>query len=178
MASNIASGMRRIHEKGFIHRDIRPDNILVTSDYVAKIADMGIAKLFDASKTNNTKLGCNPYMPKEFDKGEYTQKLDIFTFGLSIYHLFSGKQHSFENGAIQLETPSPVFQHLINKCIDDDPEKRQTALGLEKLFRIHYRMLMEVIEKVPNYTKLDKQDEFDLFVPIHDLVRDKLDTLE
>ena len=35
MASNIATGMRRIHEKNFIHRDIRPDNILVTSDYVA-----------------------------------------------------------------------------------------------------------------------------------------------
>ena len=104
--------------------------------------------------------------------------MDIFTFGLSIYHLFSGKQHSFENDVIQLETPSPVFQHLIEKCIDDDPEKRPTALELEKLFRIHYRMLMEVIEKVPNYTKLDKQDKFDLFVQIHNLVRDKLVTSE
>ena len=62
---------------------------------------MGIAKVFDTSKGSHTRLGCDCYMPKEFYRGEYTQKLDIFTFGLSIYHLFSGEQHSFENDVIE-----------------------------------------------------------------------------
>ena len=173
MASNIATGMRRIHEKSFIHRDIRPDNILVSSDYVAKIADMGIAKLFDASKTNNTMLGCSPYMPKEFYRGEYTQKLDIFTFGLSMYHLFSGKQHSFDNNIIKLEEQSPVFQDVIDTCLNDDPKKRPTAEELEKLFRIHYRVLIEVIKRIPNYTKLGKEEKFSIFVQTHNLVKEK-----
>ena len=44
IACDIASGMNRMHNNNFIHRDIRPDNILIDADYTAKIADMGIAK--------------------------------------------------------------------------------------------------------------------------------------
>ena len=46
IAVNIAAGLAKMHKIGFIHRDIRPENILVNAQYVAKIGDMGIAKVF------------------------------------------------------------------------------------------------------------------------------------
>lgn len=54
IACDIAAGMTRIHERGFIHRDIRPDNILLATDYTAKIGDMGISKFIpsNSSKMN------------------------------------------------------------------------------------------------------------------------------
>ena len=177
MASNIATGMRRIHEKQFIHRDIRPDNILVTSDYVAKIGDMGIAKFFDASQDSHSVMGCRAYMPKEFYEGEYTLKLDIFTYGLTIYHLFLGAPHAFEKNVIKLDKNSPVFQDLIERCLDDDPTKRPSADELEQILRVHYRVLMTIIEKMPNYTSYDKDKKFQVFLQSHDIVRDKLKTV-
>lgn len=67
IATDIACGMARIHEHGFIHRDIRADNILIAEDFTAKIGDMGIAKLIENNK--NTMIGCRPFMPPEFYTG-------------------------------------------------------------------------------------------------------------
>ncbi|CAF5103585.1 unnamed protein product, partial [Rotaria sp. Silwood1] len=57
MVMNIASGMRKIHEHRMIHRDIRPDNILVNENYVAEIGDMGIARVIDPLN-HHTQIGC------------------------------------------------------------------------------------------------------------------------
>jgi len=65
LAYHIATGMRKLHAHGWIHRDIRPDNILVSSNYFAKIGDMGIARVFNPSE-QQTLLGCIPFMPPEF----------------------------------------------------------------------------------------------------------------
>ncbi|CAF1496835.1 unnamed protein product [Rotaria sp. Silwood1] len=88
MVMNIASGMRKIHEHRMIHRDIRPDNILVNENYVAEIGDMGIARVIDPLN-HHTQIGCASYMPPEFYHGTYDQKLDIFTFGLTLNELFT-----------------------------------------------------------------------------------------
>jgi len=63
---DIAAGMARIHDHSFIHRDIRPDNILIDNKYTAKIGDMGIAKLINSDK--NTILGCVRF---DFKKTSY-----------------------------------------------------------------------------------------------------------
>ncbi|CAF1535276.1 unnamed protein product, partial [Didymodactylos carnosus] len=65
IACNIASGMRKIHDHQMIHRDIRPDNILIKQGYTAKIGDMGIARIMSRSK-QHTVIGYEPYMPLEF----------------------------------------------------------------------------------------------------------------
>ena len=48
MACHVASGMRKLHAHTMIHRDIRPDNILVSNNFTAKIGDMGIAHIFNS----------------------------------------------------------------------------------------------------------------------------------
>ncbi|CAF5126744.1 unnamed protein product [Rotaria sp. Silwood1] len=94
MVMNIASGMRRIHEHRMIHRDIRPDNILVNENYVAKIGDIRIARVIDPLN-QQTQIGCAPYMLPEFYRGTYDQKLDIFTFGLTLNELFTSKKNTY-----------------------------------------------------------------------------------
>ncbi|CAF1059439.1 unnamed protein product [Didymodactylos carnosus] len=65
MACNIASGMRKIHEHNMIHRDIRPDNILVNNNFIAKIGDMGIARTVDENN-RHTQIGCQSQIRRSF----------------------------------------------------------------------------------------------------------------
>ena len=67
LACQIASGMRKLHAHTMIHRDIRPDNILVSTNYTAKIGDMGIAHIFNPNE-RHTLVGCLPFMPPEFHR--------------------------------------------------------------------------------------------------------------
>lgn len=65
MACHVVSGMQKLHAHSMVHRDIRPDNILVSSNYTAKIGDMGIAHVFNPGEKQKL-MGCLPFMPPEF----------------------------------------------------------------------------------------------------------------
>ncbi|CAM4773163.1 unnamed protein product [Rotaria magnacalcarata] len=149
MARQIASGMRKIHEHHMIHRDIRPDNILVNENYNCKIGDMGIARVVDPFN-QHTQIGCPPFMPPEFRAGTYNQKLDIFTFGLTMNELFTETQHSFRMLAkekIVFQKESPIFQDLIARCTADDPKYRPAAIEIEKTLELYSRTFDEIILK-------------------------------
>lgn len=91
---NIACGLADIHNKNLIHADIKPKNILLDKSYIAKICDLGSIK----NANNNTfdnQIGGLFYLPLEFYLGKYDNKIDIYSFGLIMYHLFSGKRHSY-----------------------------------------------------------------------------------
>ena len=137
---DIAAGMARIHEHTFIHRDIRPDNILISSNYTAKIGDMGIAKLFENNK--NTIIGPRHFMPPEFYSGNYDQKLDVFTFGLTVNIIFNG-QHKEEH-PIRITKEADVFREYIHVCVDHTPSKRPTS----KLISEKFRLIKKLIDKV------------------------------
>ena len=173
MACNIASGMKRIHEKNFIHRDIRPDNIFVSKNYVAKIGDMGIARLQDKFE-QHTLIGSKPYMPNEFYTGKYNEKLDVFTFGLTLYHLITGNSHLFINGKIELNNKPIVFCEIIEKCLQDDPTKRPTASSLENWLSLYYKCFWKIINEVEEYPRLSKTDRADLFIKACNVISKQL----
>ena len=180
MACHIASALKRIHERNFTHRDIRPDNILVTNDYTAKIADMGISKLI-ANDATNTMVGCLRYMPLEFYSGNFdSQKLDIFTFGLTLYELFTGRPHKImnRNRKVFLDADIPIFENLIRKCIEDDPSERPTAKYLNDTLHIYYKVILRVITGKSNYGTLSRENKDELFVKIYNLTRTKLEDIE
>jgi serine/threonine protein kinase len=148
IACDISSGMARIHEHGFIHRDIRPDNILISGNYRAKIGDMGIAKFFDLNNNIHTQIGCRAYMPAEFYTGIYDQKLDVYTFGLTLIELFDGL-HSKKH-PISIEKEAIFMNEYIEKCIQDDPVNRPTS----KLLRNSLTLIQKITDKIV-FTKLD-----------------------
>jgi serine/threonine protein kinase len=171
MARNIASGIRKIHEHGMIHRDIRPDNILVNANFVAKIGDMGIARVADPLN-QHTQIGCQSYMPPEFYKGSYNQKLDIFTFGLTLNELFTSTKHSFQpfvSDKIAFQEKSPIFDDLIARCTSYDPQRRPAAIEIEKTFDLYSAGFNELVfKKHPGYQKLSKEDKDEIFVAFYE----------
>ena len=171
MAYQIASGMRKLHTHKMIHRDIRPDNILISLDYSAKIADMGIARQY-IPEEQFTIVGCMRFMPLEFYTGKYDQSLDVFTFALTIYELLTEIKHQFSplTRRITLTETSPVFDDLIKRCLDKNVAKRPCALEVELTLRLYKEVFERYIIKhhIP-YARLSLTEKNELFIDIYSL---------
>ncbi|CAF0862387.1 unnamed protein product [Didymodactylos carnosus] len=167
MACNVANGIRKIHEHDMIHRDIRPDNILVADDYTAKIGDMGIARVL-SEDSRHTIVGPESFMPREFYSGIYDQKLDIFTFGLTMNYLFSETMHEYQQREIVIKTRSPIFWDLISRCIHIDPKQRPTSAEIVKALELHNQSFVELINKYPIYMKLPLNEKDDMFIKFYE----------
>jgi serine/threonine protein kinase len=164
IACNIAAGMNHIHQHGMIHRDLRPDNILIDNHYRAKIGDMGISQSYKhvyGDGNANALIGCMRYMPQEFYQHIFTDKLDIFTFGLTLNHLFTGVDHSFNpfNRKISLTQSSPIFPNLINSCVNDNYHCRPTAQTIESHLRSYRTHLEQKLQFNPQYQYLSKEQK-------------------
>ena len=93
VASQVAKGLTKAHERGIIHRDVKPGNILVTSDGLTKIVDFGLAKLATQTRLTRTgtTVGTVMYMSPEQAKGEETdQRSDIWSLGVVLYEMVTG----------------------------------------------------------------------------------------
>jgi Tol biopolymer transport system component/predicted Ser/Thr protein kinase len=147
IAIQIADGLAAAHVAGFIHRDLKPDNILVTKDGRVKILDFGLAKQMMAFGSNDatqtltnpgTVVGTVAYMSPEQARGrELDWRSDQFAFGAVLYELACGKR-AFQRDsagetmtAIIREEPAPLpatvpapLQWVIERCLAKEPGGR------------------------------------------------------
>ncbi len=139
----ICEALSSAHEKGIIHRDIKSDNIALTSKGLVKIMDFGLAKLKGATKLTRTgsTVGTAAYMsPEQAEGREVDQRTDIFSFGVVFYELIAGKlPFSGEHQAAIIysicnEEPEPLarfrsgvpesLQRTVEKSLAKDVEER------------------------------------------------------
>ena len=95
ITKQIASALSLAHKNHIIHRDVKPHNILITMDGVAKITDFGIAKALNsgpASDSTGTIMGSVHYFSPEQARGGYVdEKSDIYSLGIVLYEMLTGK---------------------------------------------------------------------------------------
>jgi tRNA A-37 threonylcarbamoyl transferase component Bud32 len=94
----VASALQRAHEAGFVHRDVKPDNILLTRKGEAKVTDFGLSRCFDSSAQpqnltqSGVAMGTPLYMSPEQVQGKNVDpRTDIYSFGATCFHLFAGQ---------------------------------------------------------------------------------------
>lgn len=94
IAKQIASALGHAHRNHIIHRDIKPHNIMITKDGIAKVTDFGIAKAVNSTTivNNNSVMGSVHYFSPEQARGGYVdEKSDIYSLGIVLYEMVTGK---------------------------------------------------------------------------------------
>ena len=147
--SGIAGGLAHAHERGVVHRDIKPHNILLTGSEQPKLTDFGIARALDATQFTRTGmyLGTARYSsPEQLQGQETTAKSDVYSLGITLYEAVTGTP-PFSGTPIEIATQhvhkpptmpgefTPMdegLETLILDCIAKDPDDRPTAAALEQ----------------------------------------------
>lgn len=150
VAIQIASALETAHKNNIIHRDIKPHNIIITEDGIAKVTDFGIAKAVSNSTMTafGTTIGSVHYFSPEHARGGYTDaKSDLYSLGVVLYEMVTGKvpfdadtpvsvalKHMQEEAIapIELNTNLPeALNKIIIKSLKKDPMLRyQTSTEL------------------------------------------------
>ncbi len=152
--TQIADALDRAHRAGVTHRDVKPQNIMITRDGV-KVLDFGLAKsvakpgpteetLTAVLTSEGTIMGTPQYMaPEQFEGKEANARSDIWAFGAVLYEMvtgrkaFEGKSYSSLLGAILSADPAPMavqpftpswLDRLVRRCLQKDPEDRYFAM--------------------------------------------------
>jgi len=133
----VASALEHAHSAGIIHRDIKPNNIMITDDGEVRVLDMGIARLLDpdskASNANLTRhvagLGTPEVMPPEqwADASSVSAASDIYSLGCTFFYLLAGRMpftgesmHSLMSAHL---TEAPPAIHQLRKDVSPDVDK-------------------------------------------------------
>ena len=91
----IAQGMEAAHEHGIIHRDIKPQNIMISRDGKVKVADFGIAKVVSSDTYTQNAVGSVHYLsPEQARGGYYDERSDIYSLGVTLYEMLTGQQNA------------------------------------------------------------------------------------
>ena len=170
VAIQIASALEMAHRNNIIHRDIKPHNIIITEDGVAKVTDFGIAKAVSNSTITafGTTIGSVHYFSPEHARGGYTDaKSDLYSLGVVMYEMVTGKvpfdadtpvsvalKHMQEEPVPPIEM-NPHLPEAVNKII-------LKALKKDPMYR--YQTATELLEdlrmalKNPSGDFIDEED--------------------
>lgn len=160
IALQIVRGLKEAHDRGIVHRDIKPGNILFNSQGVAKILDFGLAKLQDSEEltTPGTTLGTASYMAPEQAMGQPADgRADLWSVGVVFYEMLTGAKpfsgNDLRSTIYAVVSKEPVriadlpapLQRILNKSLQKDPQLRyqnaqEMIADLEAVRNVQFRV--------------------------------------
>ncbi len=152
IGTEIGDALEAAHRLGFLHRDLKPGNVVLTASGTPKILDFGLAGLLHASHTlteltqTGAVFGSLPYMAPEQLRGEEgDSRTDVYSFGAILYEMTTGRRpfekdrpetlmfEILHGATLPVRTlrpeASPDLDRLIDSCLSKDPEHRPTSAG-------------------------------------------------
>lgn len=147
IAIQVAMGIEAAHNSGIIHRDIKPQNIIISKEGKVKVADFGIAKAVSSDTITSHAMGSVHYTSPEQARGGYSDiKSDIYSIGITLFEMVTGRVPfdgettvSVAIKHIQEDMPSPKnyvpdvpisVEQIIYKCCQKNPDRRYASVGL------------------------------------------------
>lgn len=149
IARQICAGLHAAHEQGVIHRDLKPANIMLDGRGNARIMDFGVAGFADdLNAKGDIASGTPAYMaPEQFNRTEVSRRSDLFSLGLVLYELFTGKPafnaqsiedlrtlHRSGTSSSLVMSPTsivrgldPAVERVILHCLENDPRSRPSS---------------------------------------------------
>ena len=141
IAIQIAQGLEAAHNNHIIHRDIKPQNIMISREGKVKVADFGIAKAVSANTYTQNAIGSVHYLSPEQARGGYCdEKSDIYSLGVTLYEMLSGTLPFAGDNTVSVallhiqSEPQPVrelvpavqysLDRIVQKCMQKRPENR------------------------------------------------------
>jgi len=119
IAMQMARALDHAHRNNLIHRDVKPDNIIITKDGIAKLCDLGLARL-ESAEGEAARMGTPAYMSPELARGDTStdERTDLYSLGATLFHVVTG-QTPFEGNdaaavmAKHLTEPAPAASALV-----------------------------------------------------------------
>lgn len=141
IAIQIASGLEAAHDNHIIHRDIKPQNIIISREGKVKVTDFGIAKAATSNTISSNAMGSVHYISPEQARGGYSdEKSDIYSLGVTLYEMLSGKVPfegdntvaiallQIQGEAVPLRELNPdipiSLERIVQKSMEKKPERR------------------------------------------------------
>ncbi len=153
IAIQVAEALEHAHDRGLIHRDVKPKNIMITKEGVVKLADMGLARAMSdveaAEAEAGRAFGTPYYISPEQIRGEKDigPPADIYSLGVTLYHMVTGSV-PFEG-----KNPSSVMhKHLKNELIPPDHVNPKLSAGVSEI--IEMMMAKRVTDRYQNCADL------------------------
>ncbi len=168
IAIQVAQGISAAHESNLIHRDIKPQNIIISKDGKAKVADFGIARAATAQTLGSAAMGTVHYISPEQARGGFSDaRSDIYSLGITIYEMVTGRvpfegDNTVTVALAHLEEPitrpsiyNPEvprsLEAIIMKCTEKQAERRYGSAAdvIADLRRVLIHPDEDFVELVP-----------------------------